>query len=292
MTSTATTEQKKIVTHNGTFHCGEALACYMLQTHVPEFRNCPITRTRDESVINGPDVAAVVDVGGVYDHSARRYDHHQHGFSDTFDGSNCTTISSVGLVYKHFGRTIIQYIEPVKEEAKLGAVFEHLYEMFIEALDAIDNGMRQYDVSPVHRTYGNKTDLSWRVSRLNPKWNESCSNEDIDERFHTAVRLAGAEFEDCEHRTVSSFMLARLYIKIMDKQHVNEYTSGLTPVVSESLSKDKPGAVPTSKEDENEKLDDVPSLLGRTEDDLKKRYLRIFKPLLEIFDDKEPFGIF
>ena len=45
-----------IGTHDGKFHCDEVLACYMLRI--------------DECDI-------VVDVGGVYDPSTHRYDHHQ-----------------------------------------------------------------------------------------------------------------------------------------------------------------------------------------------------------------------
>jgi uncharacterized UPF0160 family protein len=40
---------KKIGTHNGVFHCDEALACYMLK-QLPEYRDAEIVRTRDMSV--------------------------------------------------------------------------------------------------------------------------------------------------------------------------------------------------------------------------------------------------
>ena len=70
-TSTAT---KVIGTHNGKFHCDEALACFMLRK-LPEYSNAEIIRTRDPKVLNTCDV--VVDVGGDYDPSSHRYDHHQ-----------------------------------------------------------------------------------------------------------------------------------------------------------------------------------------------------------------------
>lgn len=44
---------------------------------------------------------AVVDVGGVYDPSRDRFDHHQKGFSEVFGHvSHSTKLSSAGLVYK------------------------------------------------------------------------------------------------------------------------------------------------------------------------------------------------
>lgn len=41
---------KKIGTHNGMFHCDEALACFMLK-QLPEYKDAEIIRTRDLDVI-------------------------------------------------------------------------------------------------------------------------------------------------------------------------------------------------------------------------------------------------
>ena len=56
----------------------QALACYMLK-RLPEFSDARIVRSREEGVLESCDV--VVDVGGVYDPSKHRYDHHQR-YSD------------------------------------------------------------------------------------------------------------------------------------------------------------------------------------------------------------------
>ena len=66
--------RKVIGTHNGRFHCDEALACYMLKK-LPEYSDAEIVRSRDPEVLDKCDI--VVDVGGVYDSSQHRYDHHQ-----------------------------------------------------------------------------------------------------------------------------------------------------------------------------------------------------------------------
>lgn len=42
----------------------------------------------------------VVDVGGIYDDSKLRYDHHQRGFQEVFGHGFSTKLSSAGLVYK------------------------------------------------------------------------------------------------------------------------------------------------------------------------------------------------
>lgn len=54
----------RIGTHSGSFHCDEALGCFLLRK-VPEFSNAEIVRSRDPEVLSGLDV--VIDVGGVYE---------------------------------------------------------------------------------------------------------------------------------------------------------------------------------------------------------------------------------
>ena len=66
-----------------------------------------VVRTRDPSLLETCDV--VVDVGGVFDASRFRFDHHQRSFADSMhslsDGKFPwkTKLSSAGLVYYHFG---------------------------------------------------------------------------------------------------------------------------------------------------------------------------------------------
>lgn len=50
---------------------------------------------------------------------------------------------------------------------------------FIEAIDGIDNGVSQYpsDIKPKYRS---RTDLSSRVGRLNPWWNQPTDAQTVD----------------------------------------------------------------------------------------------------------------
>lgn len=57
---------KTIVTHSGSFHCDESLACFMLH-QTGEFKGANIVRSRDPAIIDGGDI--VVDVGAIYDPS-------------------------------------------------------------------------------------------------------------------------------------------------------------------------------------------------------------------------------
>ena len=67
MVSSAVDNKRKMVkigTHSGSFHCDEALGCFLLR-HTDTYRDADIVRTRDESILSGLDV--VIDVGGKYD---------------------------------------------------------------------------------------------------------------------------------------------------------------------------------------------------------------------------------
>ena len=48
------------------------------------------------------DLDVVLDVGGVYDPSLDRYDHHQKGFGEVFGHGFSTKLSSAGLVFRVF----------------------------------------------------------------------------------------------------------------------------------------------------------------------------------------------
>jgi uncharacterized UPF0160 family protein len=58
-----------------------------------------------------------------------------------------------------------------------------MYREFIEAIDAIDNGISQYptDIKPKYRS---RTDLSSRVGALNPGWNQSTDSLTVDVRIY------------------------------------------------------------------------------------------------------------
>jgi len=185
-----------IGTHSGTFHCDEALACYMLRL-LPRFAQSSIIRTRDRGAL--AHFAIIVDVGDVYDPAALRFDHHQKGFAETFSPRHPTKLSSAGLIYKHFGRDLLHQAVPDLAPADLELLYQKLYDSFIEEIDGIDNGVPAYRctnsecTAGVTRSYHVDSDLSSRVGRLNPSWNEETDDADLDRRFVTAMELVGGE---------------------------------------------------------------------------------------------------
>lgn len=184
----------KIGTHNGSFHCDEVLACFLLK-QLPTYKDAEIIRTRDQKVLDTCDI--VVDVGGIFDPSKNRYDHHQKTFTETMKSllptkKWTTKLSSAGLVYCHFGKDIVASIlEKLLTDPITETIFDKVYEHFVEEIDAIDNGVNQFDGEP---RYQITTTLSNRVRNLNPNWNEENADEMVC--FLKAMRVVGEEFMD------------------------------------------------------------------------------------------------
>ncbi|KAJ7071002.1 GAMM1 protein [Mycena amicta] len=184
-------EHTKIGTHSGTFHCDEALAIFLLR-NTDKFRNSEVKRSRDPAVLATCDI--VVDVGAVYDESRNLFDHHQRGFTEVFGHGFDTKLSSAGLIYKHFGKEIIANKTQLSpDDAKVTTLWLKMYKQFIEAIDAIDNGISQYP-SDIKPRYKSSTDLGSRVASLNPAWNQPISPEILDVQFEKASVLTGGEF--------------------------------------------------------------------------------------------------
>ena len=132
----------------------------------------------------------------MYDPATNRYDHHQREFVGVLDGYN-TKLSSAGLVYKHFGRDVLNAV--LRDESSgsaptsefLDVCYSKLYKDFMEHVDAIDNGI---SVSDGEIKYHVSTTLSNRVGMLNPAWNEEQSGDIQNERFRQAMLLTCSEF--------------------------------------------------------------------------------------------------
>ncbi len=227
-----TNSEFTIGTHSGTFQADEAMGCWMLQ-QLPEYRHAKIIRSRDLNVLDPLHI--VIDVGGTYDHSKLRYDHHQRGYEERFPfprmgqpvtEPRCTKLSASGLVYLHHGKQVIQQYYPFLPPDVLDLAYVKLYDSLLEALDAIDTGVEQVPegVTPV---YKDSTGLASRVGRLNPRWNEEDDDTiDPDERFAQAVRICGIDFMSCLTAIVESDLPAREFVERALLQRFDTCSSG------------------------------------------------------------------
>ena len=182
-------KEKVIGTHDGTFHCDEVLACWMLK-QVPQFKDAKIMRTHLAGKLKWCHV--VVDIGGVYEPSNFRFDHHQRDFTGTMKslagGKGDTKLSSAGLVYLHFGKDVIAEMTGLsRDDPALQKIYNKLYSDVIEEIDARNNNGTECDHNDAPPRYHITTSLCSRVEALNPLWN--AINPDVDALFHRAMKV-------------------------------------------------------------------------------------------------------
>ncbi|XP_022700930.1 UPF0160 protein-like isoform X2 [Varroa jacobsoni] len=226
----------KIATHDGTFHCDDALAVYLLK-QLPKFRNAEIIRTRDRDVMFEAD--ARVDVCGIYDTEKWCFDHHQPSFkltmADLRPGLKQADIklSSAGLVYHNFGEEIIaSQMKIDSDDPAVKKVWRKVYENFIREVDAIDNGIEMCEGEPKYRI---STGLSSRVAHLNPRWNENQTPEELLLRFHKAVKLVGKEFYHMVDFYAKSWIPSRVIVEKAIVNRKKEHDTGEIAVLHEGV---------------------------------------------------------
>ncbi|KAI1439101.1 putative UPF0160 protein C27H6.8 [Xylaria sp. CBS 124048] len=211
-----------IGTHNGHFHADEALAVHMLR-QLPTYAGAALLRSRDPAAL--AECHTIVDVGGEYDPARNRYDHHQKTFDTTFP-NYATRLSSAGLVYMHFGRALLaQKMGQSEDSEDVGLVWRKMYESFIEAVDAHDNGISKYDtdklaaagIEPRYSSGGYS--LGALVGRCNRNWNDPVPSDPVaaqaaeDALFETASQRLGEEFDSTLNFFVSAWLPARAIVR-------------------------------------------------------------------------------
>jgi uncharacterized UPF0160 family protein len=119
---------------------------------------------------------------------------------------------------------VIKSIAPSIGEGDLETVYQKVYTSFVEALDGIDNGISAYpgDLTPLYKS---RTDLSSRVGKLNPEWNEEGS-VDIAQRFAQAMELTGREFAQEVNFYAKSWLPARHIVKEALAKRFDVHPSG------------------------------------------------------------------
>ncbi len=123
-------KKKILVTHNGTFHADDIFATATLSIMLDG--NIKVLRTRDEDMFKKADY--LYDVGGEYNPSRNRFDHHQKGGAGKRE--NGVPYAAFGLVWKTYGEIVCGSLEVVQK----------IDETLVQAIDAGDNGIDLYKV--------------------------------------------------------------------------------------------------------------------------------------------------
>ncbi|KLK93120.1 hypothetical protein AA309_11235 [Microvirga vignae] len=159
----------KIVTHSGTFHADDVFASAVLRAALGDF---DFIRTRDPALIAAADI--VFDVGGVYEPARNRYDHHMRDLPRREDG---TPYSSVGLIWRDYGRQALNHFVPEIGDDTREVVWQDIDAGLILAIDLADNGVSS--ACPGH--------LALLIEAFNPTWD---STQTFDEAFAEAAVVA------------------------------------------------------------------------------------------------------
>jgi uncharacterized UPF0160 family protein len=206
---------------------------------LPAYVSSPLVRTRDPQVLE--TCHTVVDVGGEYDAAKNRYDHHQRTFYTTFPHHN-TKLSSAGLVYMHFGKAIIaQHTKLPIDHSDVELLFQKVYDDFVEAIDANDNGISKYEDEKLNAAgikgrfkEGGITlpslvgDLN-HEDPLNPGTSRSTEEQpqaEEDHRFAQASTMMGTAFLRKLHSAATAWLPARATVKETFQQRKTNHESG------------------------------------------------------------------
>lgn len=172
----------EIVTHDGPFHADDVLAVAILQRI---YKTNNLVRTRDQDIIDQADF--VVDVGSVYDHDLRRYDHHMRVPPN--DGRN-HVYSSAGLIWKHYAKSYLRAIGiPSKYVYKNDTIDVHsqiigiMKHRWINPIDLNDNGII-HTQTPISDVVGSLAPI---ISQKTP--------DGYDRQFDIAVGMVSTLFE-------------------------------------------------------------------------------------------------
>lgn len=212
---------------------------------LPAYSNASLLRSRDQSRLSTCTV--VVDVGGEYNSSIHRYDHHQRTFDHRFPNRN-TKLSSAGLVWLHFGKAIVATEVGQSEDApEVTTLWEKLYTDFVEAIDAHDNGISVYDPARLAEAGVEKRfsdgghSISAAVGDLNPDWNDpipdepDAAQEAEDARFQEASRFIGDIFRRKLLYYAKSWLPARSLVEAAYADRTKYDPQGRILVLDQSL---------------------------------------------------------
>lgn len=193
-----------IVTHGGAFHADDAMGTAILRLLNPA---APVTRSRDPEVWRHADF--LVDVGGEWDPSSGRFDHHHAGFlsqagSRRPDG---VAYASAGLVWRYAGPAVVLKHAPDILPAVAVRIAANVDKELMQYLDMVDNG----DAEVAPGLFG----LTALLDQLVPTWNElepldeQSQQDALQEAFETAVRICGT-------------FLSRVLAKELSKEYAAE----------------------------------------------------------------------
>lgn len=183
-------EEKTITiqTHDKRFHADDVGAISLLTSYFNQKdTRVNIIRSRDLSL--GSNI--LIDVGGIYDPLNGKFDHHQKDCNETYSNKFNIPLSSIGMVWKHYGKEIlIMFLNSDAIEIS-SELCEDVYRKIILEIDAHDNGVSMVEGGKVN--FQSNMNISSIISSMNT---QDTNNEETQlQAFEEAVGLFGRIFE-------------------------------------------------------------------------------------------------
>lgn len=182
-----------IGTHSGSMHLDESIGVSILKTLFPLAK---VIRSREPLVWAVCD--ALVDVGGEYDPSRNRFDHHQRGFAEKrADGSG--PYAGAGLVWRTYGEAYVRQACPGLSPELIEKVASEVDHRLIRHADAVDVGI---SVPGPHAF-----SLSGIVDGFNASWQDEPGDDDA--RFALASQVASMALRNLVRAVASKHTAAK-----------------------------------------------------------------------------------
>ena len=174
-------------THSGKFHADDVLAWALLVEFYPA--ELSLLRTRIEKEIENADI--VFDVGGDYNPSTKRFDHHQQSYQGNY--------SSAGMVLDWLHQK--QYIDT--------QLFQNLKTSIVRYVDDVDNG----------RILPNEEVPCFPI--IVDSFNHGCTTlEEFDNGFHQASKIAKTFIQQLKKKIQQEKEAETLVLQAMEKSTV------------------------------------------------------------------------
>jgi uncharacterized UPF0160 family protein len=226
-----TIEQHQVITHWEKFHCDEVMGTAMLNYLFDGLSE--IIRTRNLEVINKHKASKenklngittyVLDVSMKYNHNEKYYDHHQTTFRDTFNKKNTIPLSSCGLIWKHYGKQIIEKMINdnnfndkilkiplsfgLTRDKVINYIYNKFYSTFAISIDGNDNGIEYIDkINTKNLTfnYSSELPLAMIVSMFNNK--DVRDHKTQMTQFKKAMNMCQQIFTTYLHNDIDAYL--------------------------------------------------------------------------------------
>ncbi|MCP1213235.1 MYG1 family protein [Acetobacter okinawensis] len=203
------------LTHSGNFHVDETLGYVVLHyalTPMGDLRarildgtsdDClKFYRSRNPEQIQAADI--VFDVGGIYDPTKGRYDHHMKNKPLRDDG---TPYSAAGLLWKDYGKAAVRNLVRTQvDDATIAAIWQSIDKSLVVPIDQDDNGVAKMG----------KLSLADIVSACSPPWDTAELHGQEEAKRRETLGFANAATAVASH-LVNTIDRVRASLKAMDR---------------------------------------------------------------------------